>query len=206
MFHFCKTSNFYQFDLPPHNVNNGSKKILIYNQLFVDDLLHLLNTKSGALCTNTIDLDKVKLLTLYNWCPDNSGRFLTKKNGRTVYIHELVYGVKTNQNYVINHLDGEPSNNKRSNLEVITNWFNSALMKKSSGLPIGINYANGGSSYQTKIAMPKNGKQISFSSKDRNYLQNLHYQFGTKSGLVTPKRYLQEVPNWLPDSTILVAN
>jgi hypothetical protein len=30
----------------------------------------------------------------------------------------------------------------------------------------------------------------------------LHYQFGVKSGLVTPERYLQETPDWLPDSTI----
>ena len=202
MIHFDPILNFYQFDQPHHNVNKGSKKILIYNQLFVDDLLHVLNTKSGALCTNTIDLDKVDLLKLYNWYPVNSGRFQTTKNRQKVKIHELVYGVKTNDNWVINHLNGEPSNNKRSNLEVTTQWFNTALQKKSSGLDIGILYNNGGGSYLTKIAMPRVSETINFGSQDLDYLQNLHYQFGVKSGLVTPKRYLQEVSNWLPNSTI----
>jgi hypothetical protein len=51
--------------------------------------------------------------------------------------------------------------------------------------------------------MPRvNGERISFGSIDLNYLQNIHYQFGTKSGLVLPERYLKEVPNWLPDSTM----
>jgi hypothetical protein len=51
--------------------------------------------------------------------------------------------------------------------------------------------------------MPRvNGKQINFTSKDLNSLQNIHFQFGTESGLVSPERYLKETPNWLPDSTI----
>ena len=105
MIHFNPILNFYQFDLPHHNVNKRNQK-LTYNQLFVDDLLHVLNTKSGALCTNSIDLDKVDLLKLYNFNLGN-GRFQTRKNGQTVKIHELVYGVKTNDNWVINHLDGD---------------------------------------------------------------------------------------------------
>jgi hypothetical protein len=203
MIHFCKILNFYQFVQPHHNINNGSCKPLTYNQLFVDDLLHLLNTNTGKLYTNSIDLDKVDLLKLYNWCPDNKGRFLTYKNGQTVKIHESVYGAKTNKNWVINHINGDPSNNTRSNLELVTNWFNTAIMKKSSGLPIGILYHHGDSSYQTQIAMPRVKKQINFGSEDLNYLQNLHYQFAIKSGLVLPERYLLSVPNWLPDHTIL---
>jgi hypothetical protein len=48
----------------------------------------------------------------------------------------------------------------------------------------------------------KNSKAMTFGSKYINYLQNIHYHFAVKSGLVTPERYLREVPNWLPDSTI----
>jgi hypothetical protein len=51
--------------------------------------------------------------------------------------------------------------------------------------------------------MPRvNGKRITFGSQSIDYLQNLHFQFGVKSGLVSSERYLQEVPNWLPDLTI----
>jgi hypothetical protein len=115
-----------------------------------------------------------------------------------------VCGIKSNENYVINHIDGDYTNNRRTNLELVTQWFNSALMKKHSGLPIGIRYTNGGSSsYRTDIRMPRNGKNITFGAKYVDYLQNLHYQFATKSGLVNSDRYLKEVPNWLPDQSIL---
>jgi hypothetical protein len=134
-----------------------------------------------------------------------TSRFDIRTNGQNVKIYELVYGEKTNQNYVLNHLDDNPNNNKLCNLELVTNWFNSSIQKKSSGLDIGINYNrdNRVGSYQTKIAMPRvNGKRITFGSQSIDYLQNLHFQFGVKSGLVSSERYLQEVPNWLPDLTI----
>ena len=51
--------------------------------------------------------------------------------------------------------------------------------------------------------MPRNGKKINFGAKSVDYLQNIHYQFATKSGLVSPDRYLKEVQNWLPDQLIL---
>jgi hypothetical protein len=202
MIYYDTTLDLWQFNQPHHNVDNGYN--LIYNQFFTYDQLYVLNTNTGILYTNSIDLDKVDLLKLYNFNPNNTGRFLTYKNGQTVKIHELIVGLKTNNNWVINHIDGDPSNNKLSNLEVVTQWFNIALMKKSSGLPIGIKCANGGSSsYKTQIRMPRvNGERISFGSQSINYLQNIHYQFGIKSGLVLPERYLKETPNWLPDHTI----
>jgi hypothetical protein len=203
MIHFDITLNLYQFDQPHHNIYKSHTGALTYNQLFVDDKLYVLNTKTGKIYTNTVELDKINLLKQYNFCADNEGRFNTGKNGQIVYIHELVYEVKTNRNYVINHIDGDPSNNILSNLELCTHWFNTVLMKKKSGLSIGIRYNNSGTSYLTKIAMPRiHGKCINFGAKELNYLQNIHYQFGTKSGLVTPKRYLKETPNWLPDHTI----
>jgi hypothetical protein len=201
MIQFCHNTNKYQFSTPNHNVDNCSKKPLIYNQLFLNDQLHLLNTITGALYTITIDLDMVHILKRHNFCADNDGRFGTKINGKRVKIHEIVLGVKTNDNYVINHIDGDHTNNKRSNLELVTQWFNTALRKKHSGLPIGIKYDHG--SYLTQICMPRlNGKQINFGSKFVDYLQNIHYQFATKSGLVSPDRYLKEVPNWLPNNMI----
>jgi hypothetical protein len=201
MIKYCHISNKYQFSTPNHNVDKGMP--LIYNQLFVDDQLYILNTKTGELYTNTIDLDMVHILSQYNFCPDNDGRFLTGINGKIVKIHEIVWGIKSNANYVVNHIDGDHTNNKRSNLELVTQWFNIALRKKTSGLPIGIRYHNGGTTYQTKIAMPRvNGKDINFGSKFVDYLQNIHYQFATKSGLVTSDRYLKEVPNWLPNNMI----
>jgi hypothetical protein len=143
----------------------------------------------------------VHIIKQHNFHPDNDGKFKTWVNGKSVYIHELIYSVKTNANCVINHIDGDPTNNRRTNLELVTNWFNIALRKKHSGLPIGIKYDRG--RYLTAIRMPRvNGKNITFGAKSVDYLQNLHYQFGVKSGLVSPDRYLKEVPNWLPNNMI----
>ena len=203
MIHYCPITNKYHFLLSNHNVDKG-KYPYIYQQLFLNDQLYVLNTITGELYTNTIDPDMVHILKLHNFGVDNDGRFNTGIDGKTVFIYELVCGIKTNDNYVINHIDGDPSNNKRSNLELVTQWFNTALRKKQSGLPIGVKYNNGGTSYRTEIRMPtKNGKQINFGSQSVDYLQNIHYQFATKSGLVSPDRYLKEVQNWLPDQLIL---
>jgi hypothetical protein len=203
MIHYCYITNKYQFSTPNHNVDKN-RKPYTYNQLFVDDQLHLLNTKTGELYTNTIEPDMVHILSQYNFCIGNDGRFNTRINGKTVYIHELICGIKTNDNYVINHIDGDYTNNRKNNLELVTNWFNIAIMKKHSGLPIGINYTNYVGSYLTAICMPRvNGKRINFGSQSVDYLQNIHYQFAVKSGLVSPDRYLKELPNWLPDQLII---
>ena len=200
MIHYCPITNKYHFLLSNHNVDKGTP--LTYNQLFLNEQLYVLNTITGALYTNQIDLDMVHIIKQYNFCIGNAGRFNTRINGKTVYIHEIVLGVKTNDNYVINHIDGDYTNNRKNNLELVTQWFNIAIMKKHSGLPIGIKYNHGGTSYLTQIRMPRNGKQINFGDKSVYYLQNIHYQFGTKSGLVSPDRYLAEVPNWLPNNMI----
>ena len=203
MIEYCHITNKYQFSTPNHNVDNGSNKPLIYNQLFVDDQLYILNTITGEIYSNTIDLDMVHIIKRHNFGVNDVGRFQTQINGKTVRIHELICGIKSNANYVVNHIDGVHTNNRRSNLELVTQWFNSAIQKKHSGLPIGIKYENGGTSYRTQIRMPRvNGKNIGFGSQSIDYLQNLHYQLVTKSGLVSPDRYLKEVPNWLPDQFI----
>jgi hypothetical protein len=72
MIHLDPILNLWQFYLPHHNVNKARTPYK-FSQLFIDDLLYLLNTKSGKIYTNTIDLDKVVLLKLYNWCHDNDG-------------------------------------------------------------------------------------------------------------------------------------
>jgi hypothetical protein len=203
MFHCNDSTNTYSFDLPNHNIDKNSKKKLTHNQLFVDNKLHVLNVITGELYTNTIDLSAVPLLKQYNFGVDNNGRFETRSNDKTTFIHELICNLKTNKNWVINHIDGDPTNNQRSNLELVTQWFNIALMKTTNSLPFGIKHHNNGSSFVTAINLPTINQKITFCSLLTDYLQNIHYQFGTKSGLVSPQRYLKETPNWLPDNTII---
>jgi hypothetical protein len=201
MIHYNDSTNTYSFYLPNHNVSKPHARKLTYNQLFVDNKLHVLNIITGDFYTITTELSDIPLLKQYNFGVDNDGRFKTTTNGKTTYIHELIYGIKTNTNWVINHIDGDPSNNQRSNLELVTNWFNSALRKTTNSLPLGIQHH--GTSFRTQIRLPTSNQAITFGSLSIDYLQNLHYQFGTKSKLVSPARYLQSMPNWLPDNSII---
>jgi hypothetical protein len=199
MIHYNDSTNTYFFDLPNHNVDNSRK--LTYNQLFVDNKLHVLNTITGDLYTNTIDLSAVSLLKQYNFGVDDNGRFRTQLNRKTIFIYELVCNTKTNRNWVINHIDGDPSNNQRSNLELVTHWFNTVLQKTTNSLPLGIKHND--NSFLTQICLPTIDQKINFCSLSIDYLQNIHYQFGIKSKLVSSARYLEATPNWLPDNSII---
>jgi hypothetical protein len=202
MIHYNDSTNTYFFDLPNHNVDNNSKK-LTYNQLFVDNQLHVLNIITGDLFTNTIDLDSVPLLKQYNFSLCTGDRFTTSINGISTRIHEIICNLKTNQNWVINHIDGNCSNNQRENLELVTHWFNTALMKTTNSLPLGIRHNRTVNSFKTIIKLPITRQQINFGSLSIDYLQNIHYQFATKSSLASSARYLEATPNWLPDNSII---
>jgi hypothetical protein len=201
MIHYNDSTNTYSFDLPNHNTNKNHK--LTYNQLFVDNKLHVLNIITGNLYTTIIDISSIPLLKQYNFNVDIGGRFRTGLNDKTIKIHEIIYDIKTNNNWVINHIDGDPTNNQRANLELVTNWFNTALRKTTNSLPLGVKYANNGNSFRTVIKLPTSNQATTFGSLSIDYLQNMHYQFGTKSKLVSPQRYLESTPNWLPDNSII---
>jgi hypothetical protein len=201
MIHYNDSTNLHSFDLPNHNVTKSTNTIKTYNQLFVDNKLHVLNTITGHFYTSTIDISAVPLLKQYNFGVDSAGRFKTWINRKTTYIYELICNIKTNKNWVINHIDGDSNNNQRANLELVTNWFNTALKKTTNSLPLGMTHH--GTSFKTQICLPTTTQKITFCSLSTDYLQNIHYQFGTKSGLVSPARYLQSTPNCLPDNSII---
>jgi hypothetical protein len=108
MIHYNDSTKLYSFDLPNHNVTKLRGGKLTYNQLFVDDKLHVLNTITGDLYTNTIDLSSTPLLKQHNFGLDNGGRFRTGVNGKLVRIHELICNRKTNANWVIRKLGENP--------------------------------------------------------------------------------------------------
>lgn len=80
-------------------------------------------------------------------CKRPDGYFIVSLYGKKVkkiYIHHLVVSVffnNTNSKMNINHIDGDKSNNKLSNLELVTkreNTTHSLINKKKSGLPTGV--------------------------------------------------------------------
>ena len=73
-----------------------------------------------------------KLINMYSWY-FNKGYWETKIKGRTVAMHRLIMAAKPGQ--IVDHLDGNKSNNQRENLrltDVQGNSFNRRLNKNSS--------------------------------------------------------------------------
>lgn len=82
---------------------------------------------------------------------------------KTLKIHKLVYSSFTKdfvdkENYVIDHIDNNPSNNSYDNLQYIHNIKNTSKdHKKSDGLPTGVTFLNG--VYRTHITYTLNNIQ-----------------------------------------------
>jgi hypothetical protein len=71
-----------------------------------------------------IDADAVNLARPYKWHLKNNGYVQSKGKSGTFYLHRLITGASPLQ--VVDHVDGNPMNNCRSNLRVCTQSDNLA--------------------------------------------------------------------------------
>jgi hypothetical protein len=174
--------------------NRTYSQVIPYGQIVVTD-------KHGISTTALFDVEDTEVVSSHNWYITN-GRLATKtKNGKQ-RIHEIITRTCTDDNLCINHIDNNPLNNKKSNLELVTNQFNSALQSKKSNLPVGVSHQ--GNSFELKLR--DGSSQVSFCSKDTQYLRSIHHHVYTRSLIVTRLRYAQIDPSFVPLSyTVLLA-
>lgn len=67
-----------------------------------------------------VDEQDVWLLTTYKWHITKSGHVRTSVRGRNVFLHNCIVGVPLQRNFVVDHIDRNPLNNKRDNLRYAT--------------------------------------------------------------------------------------
>jgi hypothetical protein len=83
-------------------------------------------------CSIKIDEDDVHFLAEHRWYISESevGRFYVRRNNskHPVYLHRIIVGAGKGQQ--VDHIDGDTSNNSRSNLRICTNTQNSYNSKK----------------------------------------------------------------------------
>lgn len=81
----------------------------------------------------------------YEWARSRKWTFVndrpaTKMGGRYIGIHRLVMGVQRGEDVIVDHIDGNPLNNQKSNLRVCNRFENQQNRKtnKNNTLPKGI--------------------------------------------------------------------
>jgi len=109
------------------------------------------------------------------------GKYLWSSNGKYVsgsagYLHRLIMNPKKGQQ--IDHIDGNPFNNKRSNLRVVTNQQNQMARHKA----VGISGHKGVYSVNKKwrAVIKKDGKLIHIGYFDTKELASYNYNLMAK--------------------------
>lgn len=89
----------------------------------------------------TIDLEDYKTASLYTWSQDNKTRYWRTPKG--LYLHTLIMNTQKEKGQVIDHIDGNPSNNRKSNLRICTvseNGFNRGKPKNNTSGAKGVSW------------------------------------------------------------------
>ena len=92
-----------------------------------------------------IDLEDVGLCQQYTWHYHHTGYFHASKDGGKITLHLLLMGKDSSR--VIDHINRDKLDNRRSNLRVVSRSINSTnaciRSDKTQDLPRGINYSRG---------------------------------------------------------------
>jgi hypothetical protein len=140
------------------NINKWSRKPNEF--IFDGDTVRIITNdydgnQNGEVSIDRIDLDRIKQ---HKWGLNSNGKFnycATTIDGKRVYIHQFIMGRK-----LIDHIDRDVSNNRRSNLRVCTNQqngFNSGLSKNNTSGFKGVFVNKVGKS---RAAIMKNGESV----------------------------------------------
>jgi hypothetical protein len=107
----------------------------------------------------TVDKNTLEVLGSYNWILDGHGYVKRNDGFRTIYLAREIVG-KIPAGMVVDHIDGNPLNNLRSNLRICTRKENQRNRIKTSGtknIYKGV-YANGSGNFKGQIVV--DGKKI----------------------------------------------
>ena len=103
------------------------------------------NSRSEKIGDFIVDREDVNFIRYHKWRKDTNGRIITgnctNKNPRRE-LSRFLLGV-TDEDLVVDHIDGNPMNNTRGNLRICTqaeNLFNKAMMSTNKSGFIGVNW------------------------------------------------------------------
>lgn len=116
----------------------------------------VVTTRAGrTFFVDTADLEQVKR---YSWCYSKTGYLVANIGGRVVKLHR--YLLQPDDGVIVDHINGDPADNRRCNLRLCTNTQNSrnsSASKNSSTGVLGVKRVKGGK-YVAQITVDR--KQI----------------------------------------------
>ncbi len=114
--------------------------------------IHMSGDKSCVISKESYDAVKP-----YTWCVEGTGYVMSKTGGKSVKMHRIITGAKKGQ--YVDHMDGNPRNNRIENLRLCTkqqNEFNSKIRSDNTSGYRGVClYRNG----KFRAYLTKDGKQ-----------------------------------------------
>lgn len=94
--------------------------------------------KYGTYITSTeFDIDDFEKVKKYKWCIVKGHVYAKNMDNKTLYLHRLIMNV-TDKNVEVDHIDGNPLNNKKSNLRLCTHDKNMLNHKVCSNNTSGV--------------------------------------------------------------------
>ena len=119
-----------------------------------DDCVVLKTTKGEEFIVDLIDLELTQTRT---WCISKTGYLVATYKGKTIKLHRYLLGL-TDPSQIVDHINGDSLDNRRSNLRICNQNQNSKNSKlssnNSSGYP-GIKLTRSGK-YYTRITVDYN--------------------------------------------------
>lgn len=95
---------------------------MITNEYYDDGECTYLTVNNGEI-RYYMDTSDVPRMNFIHWYPDYYGYLTTKINGKNVKFHRYLLGL-TNPKEIVDHIDRDVTNNRRSNLRIVTHQEN----------------------------------------------------------------------------------
>lgn len=90
-----------------------------------------------------IDKEDISLVMKYKWGLTKGHVATSDKDNKTIYLHRLIMGCERYDGTVIDHIDGNPLNNRKENLRICTqqqNVFNHKVAKNNTSGITGVSW------------------------------------------------------------------
>lgn len=129
----------------------------------LDDRCRITTSKGAEIIVDISDYEKVKE---YSWCISKTGYPVAKmKDGRVVKLTRHLLGLN-NPKLVVDHINGDPFDNRRANLRICTNTQNARNCKLSKNNIFGYSGVRQEKSGRWRARIMVNRKEINLGRYD----------------------------------------
>ena len=128
----------------------------------IGDTLKITTAKGEIILADCGDID---LLKRHSWCISKTGYAVANISGRTIKMHRLLLGDKC-RDRLVDHKNGDPRDNRRSNLRVCDASENARNVKASKNNPTGVSGVSIDSNGKYRSRITVAGKEVRLGTFD----------------------------------------